>query len=122
MRMGPPRAGTFSQTTPRSGRKRECWAPLVEKKKSRKRKETPDSRDSFPNHKGTGIAACAIRGEPRRIRKWGGEGSSSDYEFGQLQPPPGCPPRHSAPYLLAPPKFRLNRRRARSSDSTQTKG
>src|SRR5687767_12946270 len=105
MRMGPPRAGTFSQTVPRSGRKRECRAHLVEKKKSRKRKETPDSRDSFPNHKGTGIAACAVTVVPRRVHTRRGERAGRDYPFAHAKPPQGCPPRHSAPYLLAPPKF-----------------
>src|SRR5687767_10107301 len=59
---------------------------------------------------------------PRRVHTRRGERAGRDYPFAHAKPPQGCPPRHSASYLLAPPEFRLNRRRPRSSDSTQTNG
>src|SRR5688572_19111033 len=68
----PGRRGSANRpTSVRRTRHARPWSKREEK--SRKGKETPDARDSSPNHKGTGIAACAVTVVPRRVHTRRGE-------------------------------------------------
>jgi hypothetical protein len=96
-------------------------------RKEKRREESERKEDArfsrlFSEPQRHGHRGRAVTVVPRRVHTRRGARAGRDYPFAHAKPPQGCPRRRSAPYLLAPPKFRIKWRRTRSSDSTQTKG